>query len=86
GNVKLTPKVLKDGQDYVILKTGLNVAKPVSYVFHGGSGSTIDEINEALSYGVVKMNIDTDTQWAAWEGVLNYYKKNESRLQGQLGD
>ncbi|WP_210381049.1 class II fructose-bisphosphate aldolase, partial [Borreliella garinii] len=79
-------KVLKDGQDYVISKTGVNVTKPVSYVFHGGSGSTIDEINEALSYGVVKMNIDTDTQWAAWEGVLNYYKKNESRLQGQLGD
>ncbi|WKC76161.1 class II fructose-bisphosphate aldolase [Borreliella valaisiana] len=86
GNVKLTPRVLRDGQDYVIAKTGANIAKPVSYVFHGGSGSTIDEINEALSYGVVKMNIDTDTQWAAWEGVLNYYKKNENRLQSQLGD
>ncbi|QMU99220.1 class II fructose-bisphosphate aldolase [Borrelia sp. A-FGy1] len=87
GNVQLTPKVLRDGQAYVVSKLGLsNNPKPVSYVFHGGSGSTIEEINEALSYGVVKMNIDTDTQWAAWEGVLNYYKKNEDRLQGQLGD
>ncbi|ASQ29222.1 class II fructose-bisphosphate aldolase [Borrelia miyamotoi] len=86
GNVQLTPKVLRDGQNYVISKTNSRNPKPVSYVFHGGSGSTIEEINEALSYGVVKMNIDTDTQWAAWEGILNYYKKNENRLQGQLGD
>ncbi|WKC57999.1 class II fructose-bisphosphate aldolase [Borrelia sp. P9F1] len=86
GNVQLTPKVLRDGQAYVISRTGTSNPKPVSYVFHGGSGSTIEEINEALSYGVIKMNIDTDTQWAAWEGVLNYYKKNEDRLQGQLGD
>ncbi|AYE36315.1 class II fructose-bisphosphate aldolase [Borrelia turcica IST7] len=86
GNVQLTPKVLRDGQAYVISKIGSSNPKPVSYVFHGGSGSTIEEINEALSYGVVKMNIDTDTQWAAWEGILNYYRKNENRLQGQLGD
>ncbi|UPA09151.1 class II fructose-bisphosphate aldolase [Borrelia nietonii YOR] len=86
GNVQLTPKVLRDGQNYVISKTNSSNPKPVSYVFHGGSGSTMEEIHEALSYGVVKMNIDTDTQWAAWEGILNFYKKNENRLQGQLGD
>ena len=58
----------------------------VNFVFHGGSGSSRQEIREAISYGVIKMNIDTDTQWATWEGVLNFYKKNEGYLQGQIGN
>jgi len=85
GNVKLTPVILKNSQDYIQEKhkTG---AKPVNFVFHGGSGSTRAEIREGVSYGAVKMNIDTDTQWATWAGVLNFYKKNEAYLQGQLGN
>ncbi|MBE2897619.1 class II fructose-bisphosphate aldolase [Pasteurellaceae bacterium 20609_3] len=86
GNVKLTPKILKAGQDYIREKHGLSDEKPVSYVFHGGSGSTHEEIQEAVGYGVVKMNIDTDTQWASWHGILEYYKANEAYLQGQLGN
>ena len=58
----------------------------LNFVFHGGSGSSAQEIKDSVSYGVVKMNIDTDTQWATWEGVLNYYKANEAYLQGQLGN
>lgn len=85
GNVKLTPKILDNSQKYVSEKFGLP-AKSLNFVFHGGSGSTPEEIAEAVSYGVVKMNIDTDTQWANWEGVLNYYKENEQYLQGQLGN
>lgn len=86
GNVKLTPSILDAGQKYVKEKHGLSEALPVTYVFHGGSGSSREEIREGISYGVVKMNIDTDTQWATWEGVLNYYKKNEAYLQTQLGN
>ncbi|WP_392558489.1 class II fructose-bisphosphate aldolase [Orbus mooreae] len=85
GNVKLTPKILDNSQKFVADKFGLP-NKPLNFVFHGGSGSTPEEIAEAVSYGVVKMNIDTDTQWANWEGVLNYYKENEAYLQGQLGN
>lgn len=85
GNVQLTPKILDNSQKYVAEKFGLS-DKPLNFVFHGGSGSTPEEIKEAVSYGVVKMNIDTDTQWATWEGILNYYKKNEGYLQGQLGN
>ena len=58
----------------------------MDFVFHGGSGSSPEEIKEAVGYGVVKMNIDTDTQWANWEGVLNYYKDKQDYLQGQLGN
>jgi fructose-bisphosphate aldolase, class II len=85
GNVNLQPIILKNSQDYIRekFKTEHN---PVNFVFHGGSGSGRDEIREAISYGVIKMNIDTDTQWATWEGVLNYYKKNEGYLQGQIGN
>lgn len=86
GNVKLTPSILKAGQEFVKAKHGLTDAKPVTFVFHGGSGSTPEEIKEAVSYGVVKMNIDTDTQWAAWDGILQFYKQNEAYLQGQLGN
>ncbi|GAB1405360.1 class II fructose-bisphosphate aldolase [Lentimicrobium sp.] len=85
GNVKLEPIILKNSQDY-IQKNYNTVAKPVNFVFHGGSGSSREEIREAISYGVVKMNIDTDTQWATWEGVMNYYKKYEGFLQGQIGN
>lgn len=85
GNVKLTPKILDNSQKYVSEKFGLP-EKAINFVFHGGSGSTAAEISEAVGYGVVKMNIDTDTQWANWEGILNYYKKNEAYLQGQLGN
>ena len=58
----------------------------MDFVFHGGSGSTEAEIKESVSYGVVKMNIDTDTQWAFWDGVRAFYKKNEGYLQGQIGN
>ncbi|RIY33798.1 class II fructose-bisphosphate aldolase [Psittacicella hinzii] len=86
GNVKLTPKILLNGQKYVQEKHNTVTDKPVFFVFHGGSGSTNEEIKEAVSYGVVKMNIDTDTQWATWAGVLEFYKQNEAYLQGQLGN
>jgi fructose-bisphosphate aldolase class II len=85
GNVKLTPTILRDSQAYVAEKFGTD-AQPLNFVFHGGSGSSQEEITESISYGVIKMNIDTDTQWACWEGVLNFYKANEAYLQGQLGN
>ena len=85
GNVKLTPKILDNSQKYVSEKFGLP-EKSLNFVFHGGSGSSESEIKESVGYGVVKMNIDTDTQWANWEGVLKYYKANEGYLQGQLGN
>ena len=86
GNVKLTPTILRDSQAYVAEKFGTAAAQPLNFVFHGGSGSSPEEIAESISYGVIKMNIDTDTQWATWEGVLEFYKKNEAYLQGQLGN
>lgn len=85
GNVELTPKILDNSQKYVAEKYNLQ-DKPLNFVFHGGSGSSVDEIREAISYGVIKMNIDTDTQWATWKGILDYYKANEAYLQGQLGN
>ena len=85
GNVKLTPKILKNSQTFVSEKFGLP-ANSLDFVFHGGSGSTAEEITEAVSYGVIKMNIDTDTQWAYWDGVRQFYLKNEGYLQGQIGN
>ena len=85
GNVKLRPIILHNCQVYVQEKRG-TPEKPLNLVFHGGSGSTLEEIREAVSYGVVKMNIDTDLQWALWEGIKNYYVKNEGYLQGQIGN
>lgn len=85
GNVKLSPIILKNSQAFIEQTFGTG-AKPVNFVFHGGSGSTREEIREAISYGVIKMNIDTDTQWAYWEGIRNYYVKNEGYLQGQIGN
>jgi len=84
GNVKLRPELLQQFQTYCEEKTG--VKKPYFFVFHGGSGSEKHEIATALEAGVAKMNVDTDTQWAYWEGLLNFYKKNEGYLQGQIGN
>jgi fructose-bisphosphate aldolase class II len=85
GNVKLTPTILRDSQQFVSEKFGVP-ANTLNFVFHGGSGSTAEEIRESISYGVIKMNIDTDTQWATWAGIMEYYKKNEGYLQGQIGN
>jgi len=85
GNVKLTPKILLNSQRHIEETLGTS-PNPVNFVFHGGSGSSREEIREAISYGVIKMNIDTDTQWAAWKGVMDNYKKNEAYLQGQIGN
>ncbi len=85
GNVKLTPKILDNSQKYIQEKLGTE-EKPVNFVFHGGSGSTHSEIREALSYGVIKMNIDTDTQWAYWDGVRAFEAANHDYLQGQIGN
>jgi len=75
GNVSLTPKILDNSQKYIEEKFK-TLPKPVNFVFHGGSGSEPSEIEEAIGYGVIKMNIDTDTQWATWIGVKDYYEKN----------
>jgi len=85
GNVRLEPVILLNSQKYIQEKFGTG-PNPVNFVFHGGSGSAQEKIREAISYGVIKMNIDTDTQWATWEGVMNYYKKNQDYLQGQIGN
>jgi fructose-bisphosphate aldolase class II len=85
GNVQLTPKILENSQKYIEEKFNTG-KKPVNFVFHGGSGSSLEEIREAIDYGVVKMNIDTDTQWATWEGIKAYYEKNHDYLQGQIGN
>lgn len=87
GNVELRPEILKNSQAFIAEKLGLATdAKPVAYVFHGGSGSPKSQIAESLGYGVIKMNLDTDMQWAFAEGVFNYYKQYEAYLQGQLGN
>jgi len=86
GNVKLTPTILRDSQAYVAEKFSTDSSQPLDFVFHGGSGSSPEEIKESISYGVVKMNIDTDTQWATWAGILNFYKESEGYLQAQLGN
>lgn len=85
GNVTLKPIILKNSQDYIQKK--FNTPKlPVNFVFHGGSGSSQEDIREAISYGAIKMNIDTDMQWAFWDGIKNYYKANEGYLQSQIGN
>ncbi|MCK4465790.1 MAG: class II fructose-bisphosphate aldolase [Bacteroidales bacterium] len=85
GNVELKPVILKNTQDYIRQKfnTGPN---PVNFVFHGGSGSEKYLITEAIEYGAVKMNLDTDMQWAFWDGVHGYYKDKKDYLQGQIGN
>nr|WP_314399054.1 class II fructose-bisphosphate aldolase [uncultured Campylobacter sp.] len=86
GNVVLRPEILKNSQAYVADKFQTPTDKPVNFVFHGGSGSELKDIKDAVSYGVVKMNIDTDTQWAFWDGVRGYEAKNRAYLQGQIGN
>mgnify|MGYP004701827983 CR=1 FL=1 len=86
GNVKLQPVILSNSQAYIRSHEGLKQTNPVSFVFHGGSGSTQAEIREAISYGVVKMNIDTDTQWAYWDGIRQFEAQNRSYLQAQIGN
>lgn len=85
GNVKLEPKILDNSQKYVEKKFGTK-EQPVNYVFHGGSGSSREEIREGISYGVIKMNVDTDLQWAFWEGIKNFYEGKKGYLQGQIGN
>ncbi len=85
GNVKLMPVILKNSQEYIKKKYNTGDL-PVNFVFHGGSGSSREEIREAISYGAIKMNIDTDMQWAFWDGVKNFYKANEGYLQAQIGN
>jgi fructose-bisphosphate aldolase class II len=85
GNVSLTPKILDNSQKYIAEKFNTDT-KTVNFVFHGGSGSLPSEISEAIGYGVIKMNIDTDTQWAIWDGVRAYVAKHHDYLQGQIGN
>lgn len=86
GNVVLSPHLLGDHQKFIKEQIKSEDDKPAFLVMHGGSGSTEAEIREAVSHGVIKMNIDTDTQWAYWDGIRQFYKKNEGYLQGQVGN
>jgi len=85
GNVKLTPKILKNSQEYISQKYGVG-HNHIDFVFNGGSGSTVEEIREAIGYGVIKMNIDTDMLYAYMEGVRNYIQDKNAYLQGQIGN
>ena len=85
GNVQLKPLILKESQMFVCEKFGLE-KNALDLVFHGGSGSSAEDIAAAIHYGVVKMNIDTDTQWSFWQGVLSFYRKNSGCLHSQLGN
>jgi len=85
GNVKLKPPILDASQKFIEKKFGTG-PKPVNFVFHGGSGSSREEIREAIGYGAIKMNLDTDLQWAYWDGVRAYEAKNHDYLQGQIGN
>ena len=84
GNVKLTPKILKNSQEYISEKYGVE-HNHIDFVFHGGSGSTVEEIREAIGYGVIKMNIDTDMQYAFMSGVRDYMAEKTAYLQTQIG-
>merc|ERR1711966_84344 len=87
GNVDLQPEILHSCQKYISEKLGLaEGSKPCSFVFHGGSGSSVKDIQYAIEAGVIKMNIDTDTQWAFWDGIRGYEKKYHDYLQGQIGN
>ncbi len=85
GNVELRPIILKNSQEFVQEKFGTD-PNPINFVFHGGSGSSQAEIREAIGYGAIKMNIDTDMQWAFWDGVKNYYEAKKDYLQAQIGN
>ncbi len=86
GNVKLTPTILRDSQEHVHAKYSTEDSRPIDFVFHGGSGSTSEEIKEAISYGVIKMNIDTDLQYAFTEGVRDYVLDKKDYLMSQIGN
>lgn len=86
GNVQLTPKILKNSQKFIREKFNLQIMNPVNFVFHGGSGSSLDEIREAISYGVIKMNIDTDLQYAFTEGIRDYILNKKDYLMSQIGN
>jgi len=86
GNVELQPVILHNTQKYIKEKEGLDTDKPMFFVFHGGSGSSREEIQYAIEAGVIKMNIDTDTQWAFWDGIREYEAKYHDYLQGQIGN
>lgn len=85
GNVKLTPKILKNSQEYISEKHGLG-ENHIDFVFHGGSGSTVEEIREAIGYGTIKMNIDTDLQFAYCDGIRDYMIDNQEYLKTQIGN
>lgn len=85
GNVELRPVILKNTQDYIQEKHKTS-GNPINFVFHGGSGSSREDIRAAIEYGAVKMNIDTDLQWATWDGIHNYYKQNNAYLNTQIGN
>ncbi len=86
GNVELRPIILKNSQEYIQKKFNTGSANPINFVFHGGSGSSQAEIREAIEYGAVKMNIDTDMQWAFWDGVKDYYEGKRDYMQAQIGN
>jgi len=86
GNVDLQPVILHNTQAYMKEKLGCDEDKPMKFVFHGGSGSSTEDIKYAIEAGVIKMNIDTDTQWAFWDGVREYEATNHDYLQGQIGN
>jgi fructose-bisphosphate aldolase class II len=86
GNVVLSPQLLAGHQAYIKEEINSDNDKPAFLVMHGGSGSTQEEITTAVKNGVIKMNVDTDTQWAYWDGLRQFYKKNEGYLQGQVGN
>lgn len=85
GNVELKPIILKNSQEFVKEKFNTDDL-PINFVFHGGSGSSREEIREAIEYGAVKMNIDTDMQWAFWKGVRDYYEDKRDYMQQQIGN
>ena len=85
GNVELRPIILKNSQDFIKEKFNTQ-PNPINFVFHGGSGSAQEEIREAIGYGAIKMNLDTDMQWAFWDGVRNYYEGKRDYMQSQIGN
>jgi len=86
GNVELTPEILHNCQKYIKEQESLDIDKPCSFVFHGGSGSSREDIRYAIEAGTIKMNIDTDTQWSFWDGIREYEAKFRPFLQGQIGN
>ena len=85
GNVKLTPKILKNSQEYISKEYNVP-ANTIDFVFHGGSGSSLDEIREAIDYGAIKMNIDTDLQWGFTTGVRDYFLEKGDYVKTQIGN